>query len=394
MTRVFVNWAAVLLAGATLACGADDERAHDPANTTAQALENRAYIVSLHSDELTVIDLEKLEIIGRVPTGGVANHMAELNRDFTKVFIDSSETHRTIVVDAEKLRVTGQISLGKHPAHLTLSPSGHLAVMNEDDNAVSFIDPEREVEVKRLGGFQRPHFMRFSADGRYGYVANVSGNQLTRVDMAELEIDGTIALDGVSEQDAPEESGFADAQIDGNGMLYAAHAGSGRVLVYDTLSGVKQDELVVGSRPWVVFAEHPFANVRNRHLVPNFGDRTVSMIDAASAAVVAELPGDEEAYGVNYSSLAPNRAFVMNRVRSDVAVVDLEMGHIIKRIAVGGNTETASTTPDGKWIVATVSSANRVVVIDVKTESVVKTFENVGQYPWSVTIPRGQNYCH
>ena len=61
---------------------------------------------------------------------------------------------------------------------------------------------------------------------------------------------------------------------------------------------------------------------------------------------------------------------------------------------MGGNTETASTTPDGKLIVAAVSSANRVVVIDAKTGDIVKTFENVGSYPWSVTIPRGQNYCH
>ena len=63
-------------------------------------------------------------------------------------------------------------------------------------------------------------------------------------------------------------------------------------------------------------------------------------------------------------------------------------------IDVGGTTETASTTPDGKWIVAAVSSANQVVVIDAVTNEIVKTFDNVGKYPWSVTIPHGQNYCH
>ena len=43
---------------------------------------------------------------------------------------------------------------------------------------------------------------------------------------------------------------------------------------------------------------------------------------------------------------------------------------------------------------AAVSSANRVVEIDVKTRKIKKIFENVGRYPWSVTIPGGQNYCH
>jgi YVTN family beta-propeller protein len=61
---------------------------------------------------------------------------------------------------------------------------------------------------------------------------------------------------------------------------------------------------------------------------------------------------------------------------------------------VGGNTETASTSADGRLIVAAVSGADKVVVIDAATNAILKTFSNVGKYPWSVTIPRGQNYCH
>ena len=97
---------------------------------------------------------------------------------------------------------------------------------------------------------------------------------------------------------------------------------------------------------------------------------------------------------MNYSPLEPDLAFVMNRVREDIAVVDTSKGEIVERIDVGGNTETASTTADGRYIVATVSNANRVVVIDVMTRTIKKTFMNVGKYPWSVTIPKGQNYCH
>jgi DNA-binding beta-propeller fold protein YncE len=35
-----------------------------------------------------------------------------------------------------------------------------------------------------------------------------------------------------------------------------------------------------------------------------------------------------------------------------------------------------------------------VVVIDAQTNGIVKRFDRVGKYPWSVTIPNGQNYCH
>lgn len=367
-----------------------------------EALANRAYIVSLESDELTVIDLSRLEIIARVPTNGLANHMAEVNADFTKVYVDSSQTNETVVIDAKALDVIARIQTGAHPTHLSLSRDGRLlAVMAEEEGsgAISFIDPERDIVIKRLPGFYMPHFMRFSADGTYGYVANIGAHHLTRVDLRTLEIADHIPLDGFSGPPnvapAPDEGGFGDAQIDASGVLYAAHNATGRVLVYDTIGARKLPELAVGARPWIAFAEHPFASLPLRHIVPNFGDRTLSLINGDGAAsVMATLPGDDEAYGVNFSSLTPNKAFVMNRVRKDVAVVDTTGGEIIDRIPVGGNTETAATTADGKWIVAAVSSANRVVVIDAVTNEIVKTFDNVGRYPWSVTIPGGQNYCH
>jgi len=177
--------------------------------------------------------------------------------------------------------------------------------------------------------------------------------------------------------------------------MYAAHHETGRVMVYDTMKREKRVDLKVGLKPWIAFAEHPFPNVPLHHLVSNFGDKSVSVINGIKEpVVVGSLAGDEESYGVNYSSLAPNKAFVMNRLRKDIAVVDTETLEVKERIPVGGNTETAATTRDGKYIIAAVSGANRVVVIDAQTNQIVKSFDNFGNYPWSVTIPLGQNYCH
>jgi DNA-binding beta-propeller fold protein YncE len=393
------GWAVLALAGLS-ACGSDgtEPRANPRVAATAEALKNRAYIVSLESDELTVIDIDKLEIIGRVATAGHSNHMADVSADFKKVFIDSSHSDELIVVDAEKLEVTNRVKLGKHPAHLSMTPDGNLfAVMVEDDNEIAFFDPDSEKVVKRLSGFSTPHFMRFDQDNEFGYVANIGGNHITRVDLEKLEIVEHIPLDGMEVgETAEEEGGFADAQISPDGILYAAHHQTGRVLVYDTKIRSKMVELESGKGPWVAFAEHPYKGIALKHLVPNFGDRTLTLIDAdeKSPKVWKTLEGDEEAYGVNFSPLVPELAFVMNRVREDIAVVDVDAGEIIERIEVGGNTETAATTADGTLIIAAVSGADKVVVIDVKTRSIKKVFENVGKYPWSVTIPGGQNYCH
>jgi DNA-binding beta-propeller fold protein YncE len=368
-----------------------------PAPAASSDLAQRAYIISWEHEELTVIDLPTLAVVGRVATGGVANHMAELNADFSKVYVSSPDTNEVIVVDARRLVVTGRIPVAAHPTHMTLSRDGTLlAVMCEQDDAVAFIDTRTDRGIKFLRGFYTPHFLRYARDGRSAYVANLGAHHISRVDLPSLSIEEEIPLDGIPVMTAaPDEGGFADAQIANDGILYAAHRATGRVLVYDTIERKKLPELKAGQRPWIVYAEHPFAQLPLRHLVPNFDDQTVSLIDGrAPRATMAALPGDREAFGVNYSPLTPGKAFVMNRIREDIAVVDTERGEITDRIPVGGNTETAATTPDGRWVVATVSGADRVVVIDARSNGIVKSFEGVGKYPWSVTIPRGQNYCH
>lgn len=361
-------------------------------------LAHRAYIISRESDDLTVIDLDKLEIIGVVHTAGLQNHMGELSADLSKIYVDSSETDQTIVVDTRTLSVTGHIATGSHPTHVSLSRDGSmLAVMNEYGNSVTFIDPVTDTEISRLPGFFTPHFMRFSPDGAYGYVANIGAFHLTRVDLKTRQIVDHIPLEGAegppNETLAPNETGFADAQIDQDGVLYAAHNATSRVLVYDTVAQRKIAERAVGAHPWIVYAEHPFAELPRRHLVPAFGDRTVSMVHTDDPITTIDA-GDMEAFGVNYSPLVPDKAFVMNRLNENIRVVDTANGTVTGTIPTGGNTETASTTADGKWIVAAVSSSNQVIVIDAKTNAIVKTFDHVGVYPWSVTIPFGQNYCH
>ena len=361
-------------------------------------LADRAYIVSKESDEVDVIDMTCLELVGKINTGGVASHMLDLNADFTKAYVDSEETNETIVFDAASLTVTKKITTPRHPTHLVLTRDGkYFVVVAELDNVIYFIETATDTIKATLPGFMLPHFPRMSLDGKYAYVANLDGHHLTRVDLQSFSIESTIPLDGFDDHtDAPNEGGFADAQIDERtGILYAAHRSTGRVLVYDTVNQVKMPELTVGNRPWIVYATHPFKLDGQAKLVPNFVDESASVIAADASSVLGALPfADEESFGVNYSPLAPNRAFIMNRAKQQIAVADTAAMKLAGTIDVGGTTETASTTADGKYIVATVSSANRVVIIDAASQQIVKTFDNMGVYPWSVTIPRGQNYCH
>jgi DNA-binding beta-propeller fold protein YncE len=362
-------------------------------------LKSRAYVASRDSGNITVIDLDHLEIMASLDTCSPGYHMMELSTDFKKGYASSNTTGKLDVIDIDSLTVTGQIEIGKEPTHLSMKPDGkYLAVVAEDDNAVSFIDPERDVVVKKLTGFFLPHFVRFAPDGRYAYVANLAAHHITRIDVSTLSIDAQIPLDGFDGPPnetltADREGGFADVQIDHDGVLWGAHHETGQTLVYDTNAQVKLPQIFAGKNPWIVYAEHPFTEITAR-AVPTWGDKAVALFDRAAEKVAQVTTEENESYGVNYSSLAPEKAFVMNKKREEIAVINTTTKQRDAIIAVGGTTETASTTADGRYVIAAVSSANRVVVIDAMSNAIVKIFDNVGNYPWTVTVPLGQNYCH
>src|SRR5262249_27550213 len=152
--------------------------------------------VSRDSGDVTVIDLNTLQIIGNLDVRGSHDHMAELNADFTKGYVDSPGTNETVVFDTATLQETKRVKLGSEPTHLALGRDGRLlGIVNEYSNEVSFVDTAKDEEVARLGGFFLPHFVRFAPDGRYAYVANNGAYHITRVDLTTLAIDGHIALD-------------------------------------------------------------------------------------------------------------------------------------------------------------------------------------------------------
>jgi DNA-binding beta-propeller fold protein YncE len=417
--------AAALGAGAlfALACGdSDDMQALGtdvPPAISEEALSNRAYVISNESNELFVVDLSTLTAVGSVDTsisnGVNGNHMSMLSRDGSKLFISAADQDAIVVVDARTLAVVDRIELGAHPTHseacFGCPPDGRdeLWVVNElgggpqmetngegGQGSVSVIDMDTNEVLKTISdpSFNVPHFVRFQ--GHTAYIPSIGGNQISVLDVDTHRVKDVLLLEG---QAAPgpcsgDPCGFADAQIDKSGILVAAHIESGRVLSYDTLGLQRRADIVTGNKPWSIFVDQ-LSDSFDTDLMPNWGDETVSLIDRKQGKEIARsLEGDQESYGINYSPLAPGQAFVLNRIKERVAVIDRMTGTLIQSLDVGGTTETASTTRDGRYLLLPISSTGQFAVLDVATRAEVARFDNVGTYPWSVTTVGGQNYCH
>ncbi len=404
---------------ACMACG-DSEDASAIDGVSTEELADRAYVISEHSNDLFVVDLSNMTEVGRVDTSISAevnsNHMSMLSKDGRKIYVTATDQDALVVVDTTTLRVTGRIDLGAHPTHAEACfgcpPDGRdlLWVVNEggepgaDEPAegqapvgsVSVIDMQTDEVVRTFSheSLMVPHFVRFR--DRSAYIPSIGGNQITVVDLDSFSVSKVLLLEG---QNAPGECsgdpcGFADAQIDGNGLLFAAHIETGQVLSYDTTTEERRADIPTGNRPWSVFVD-TLSNSFDTHMMPNWGDSTVSVLDRVQRREIARSSGgDQVSYGVNYSPAAPGQAFVLNTVKERVAVIDRRTGALIEAMDVGGTTETASTSGDGRYLLLPISSTNQFSVFDAATRTEVARFDDVGTYPWSVTTMGGQNYCH
>jgi YVTN family beta-propeller protein len=415
-------WGVVGAALSCVACGGSEDVSDAMAGAEPADLANRAYVISEESNELFVMDLSRMAEVGKVDTsvssGVNSNHMSMLNGDGSKIFITASEHDTVVVVDTATLAVSRQIPVGAHPTHaescMGCGADGHdlLWVINEGGaheeeaaggeeaeihpGSISIIDMQTDEVVRTFSdpSLVVPHFVRFH--DRTAYIPSIGGNQITVLNIDTFEVEDVLMIEGVTEAGAcaGDPCGFADAQIDRNGLLVAAHIETGRVLSFDTVTRTRRPDLLAGDRPWSVFVDS-MSNVFDTHMMPNWGDETVSVIDRVQQREVARSPeGDQESYGVNFSPLAEGEAFVLNTVKERVAVIDRTSGELIEALDVGGTTETASTTGDGRYLLLPLSSTNQFAVLDVTTHAEVARFDDVGTYPWSVTTVGGQNYCH
>ena len=380
---------------ALLACSPD---AAAPETTESGNLMDRAYVVSNGSNELFVFDYQTLEAVGSLDTTVVAgaingNHMAMVTSDGNTVYTTAAEQNSLVIIDAATLEVKKTMVIGAQATHMAFREgTAELWIVAEDDNAVVVLDTDTDTVAHTITGgtLNTPHFARFSGD--YAYVPSIGGNQVSIIDLATYEVVDTLVGDGLSEGACEvDPCGYADAQIDPNGMLFASNFTTGKVIVYDTLTGERRPDVAVGAQTWSAFID-PFTADDSFAFVPSWLTATVSRVGADGSAEIWAA-GDSEVYGVNFSAQAPDEAFVLNRTKNQVNVLDRQSGEVLDTLDVGGTTETATTTTDGRLLVP-ISSTGEVAVINTATHEELARFSGVGTHPWSVTTVEGQNYCH
>jgi YVTN family beta-propeller protein len=351
------------------------------------------FVPNRASADVAVIDTRTDQVVLRLPVGNVPHQVAV--SDVTGKVLASNTADDTIsIIDLGTLATT-TLKLDHEPEHMALAPDGVLlAVGNIAAGSVSLVSLATEREVARVDGLFDPHNLTFSPDGALLYVANLGASQISVIDVAKAAI-----IDEIKVAEPPaiaaagsgaEFQGIINVTATPDGRLgFAAHGEAGELAVIDLRTRELKKRVGLGELPWRAYST---ADGRFM-LVPNNGDRTLSVISTAALEVVTTLPAAEDVTGVN-TGWFETTAFALSRAGKKAVVYDLEAMAKVGEIAFPGTPETGVTTPDGAKLYVALSDTDQVAVIDVRARELIKTIDGVGDEPWGAMMIGALNYCH
>ncbi len=350
------------------------------------------FVPNRASADVAVIDSRTDRVVARIDVGNVP-HQVALSDTLGKLIASNTGDNTISIISLDSFATEATIALGVEPEHMTVSPAGNvLAVSNIGAGTVSLVLLDDNVETARIEGLFEPHNLTFSSDGALLYTANLGANHVSVIDVAsatvinEIPVAEPVAYGATAT--AGEYQGIINVTPTFDGRLgFAAH-GEGDVLaVIDLATQRTIKHIALGDMPWRAF---PSADSRYM-LVPNNGDRTVSVISVATLEVVATLPGAADMTGINGAGTS---AFVISRGDNKIVVIDLAAMAVSGEISLPGSPETGVVTADGGKLYVALGSVDQVAVIDTATATLSATVDGVGSEPWGATMAGVVGYCH
>lgn len=200
-------------------------------------------IADKRADGIAVIDAAS-RALTRVLPGGSDPEQFDINADQTRLYVSNEDSGEATIVDIETAEVLRTIEVGREPEGVKLSPDGtQLLVTNESDHAVAIIDSETGEVLRKVEVGMRPRDVIFSADGSRAYVSAEFGSEVAVIDMINRR-----RLRAIKMPEGSKPMGLALSPD--NGTLYVANGRAKTVVKVDLTSDEVVGSVVAGVRPW------------------------------------------------------------------------------------------------------------------------------------------------
>lgn len=320
---------------------------------TALAAPDKVFVADEESNTVSILDAASFKKIAAVPVGREP-HNVQISPDGKLAWVTNngeqampgmgkgghpamSSGGEVWAIDTASHAVVARIPVGKHPAHVVLTPDGRFAyVTNGGENTVSVVDTEARRVAATIPVGAYPHGIRIGPDGREAYVANLKGGTVSVIDLREGKEVAQIPVGT-----GPAQTGFAP---DGR-LAFVSLSQENKVALIDPAARKVVKKIAVGTVPIQVYATPDGKTL----LVANQGTKqkpgnTVSLIDLTDGKVVSTVRTGPGAHGVVVDR-AGRYAYVSNIYESSVSVLDVKSAKVVASVRVGAGPNGISVTP-------------------------------------------------
>lgn len=175
------------------------------ATSLAPAAPDKVFVADEESNTVSILDAASFKRIAAVPVGREP-HNVQVSPDGKLAWVTNNglqamramgkgghagmlDRGEVWAIDTESHAVVAKVPVGKHPAHVVLTPDGRFAyVTNGGENTVSVVEVVTRKVVATIAVGAYPHGIRVSPDGREAYVANLKGGSISVLDVKASKV--------------------------------------------------------------------------------------------------------------------------------------------------------------------------------------------------------------
>ncbi len=304
---------------------------------TQPLLAATAFITNEKDDSVSVVDLDKQVVLQTIEVGKRPRGII-LNKDYSKLYICTSDEDTVQVYDANSLKKIGELPSGADPEQFALHPNDrHLYIANEDDALTTVVDVDTSQVIAQIDVGVEPEGMGVSHDGKIAITTSETTNMVHWIDTTTLKL-----FDNTLVDQRPRHAEFEED----DSLLWVSSEIGGTVSVID----VKERYI----RKKIHFA---VKGIHKDRIQP----------------VGIRLTKDGK---YAYVALGP---------ANHIAVVNRKTFEVEKYILVGRRVWHMAFSPDEKLLVTTNGISGDVTFIDVEKQKAIKSLK-VGRYPWGIVV--------